>query len=70
MAPVLEQVAAELKDTAVVVDCDVDQAPETPAKYGIFSIPAMIFFKNGQEVSRIVGGAKKEQLVDKLKSLM
>lgn len=65
----VEQVAQEMSGKADVYGLDVDQAPDTPGQYGIMSIPALIFFKSGKEVARMVGVVKKEKIVDKLKSL-
>lgn len=69
MTPVVEQVANEMAGKADVYELDVDKAPDTPSKYGIMSIPALIFFKGGKEIARMVGSAKKDKIIDKLKSL-
>lgn len=51
-------------------ELDVDQAPNTPGEYGIMSIPALLFFKGGQVQARMVGGVKKEKIVEQLNKLM
>jgi thioredoxin 1 len=63
MAPVVEQVAKELAGKVKVVAANVDETGEAAANTGIMSIPAIVFFKDGKEVHRIVGGVKKDALV-------
>jgi thioredoxin 1 len=64
---VVEQVAAELGSQVKIVGADVDETGEAASNTGITSIPALVFFKGGQEVHRIVGYVKKEKLVDEIK---
>ena len=59
IAPVVEQLAEEFKGQAKVVAVDVDEHSEVASKYGIMSIPALVLFKGGQEVDRIVGAVPK-----------
>ncbi|HXY89612.1 MAG TPA: thioredoxin [Xanthobacteraceae bacterium] len=63
VAPVLEEVAGELKGKLKVVKLNVDENPETAAKYGIQSIPTLMIFKNGEMASRQIGAAPKAKLV-------
>jgi thioredoxin 1 len=66
IAPAVEQLSTELQGKAKVVTIDVDEQNEIAARYGIMSIPALVVFKGGQEVDRIVGAVPKatiEQLV-------
>ena len=67
VAPVVEQVAAELGSQVKIVGADVDETGEAAANVGITSIPALVFFKDGKEVHRIVGYVKKEKLIDEVK---
>jgi thioredoxin 1 len=64
---VVEQVAAELGQQVKIVGADVDETGEAASNTGITSIPALVFFKGGKEVHRIVGHVKKEKLVDEIK---
>ena len=63
VAPVLEQIAAE-STTVTVAKIDVDDNPQTAAKYGIRSIPTIILFNNGQPVATKVGALPKQALID------
>lgn len=69
IAPVLEEVAKELGDEAVIAKINVDENPETPALLGIRSIPTLMLFKEGKMVGTKVGIHSKATLVDWLKSV-
>ena len=68
LAPVLEEVAAEMGDRLQVYKLNTDENPHSPGKYGVMSIPTLIVFRNGQEVDRIVGALPKEILREKLEA--
>ena len=70
MSPIVDEVAEELQDKVSVAKCDVDSADEVALKYGIRSIPTLIFFKGGQPVDRLVGAMPKQVLLDKINSLL
>jgi len=61
-APIMEQLAEELRDRATVGKMDVDSNPHTPSRFGITGIPTCILFKDGQEVRRFVGVQSKQTL--------
>jgi thioredoxin 1 len=63
VAPVLEEVAGELKGKLKIVKLNVDENLETAAKYGIQSIPTLMIFKNGEMASRQIGAAPKAKIV-------
>lgn len=63
IAPILEEVAQEFSGKISVVKHNVDDNPRTPANYGVRGIPALILFKDGQDVDRIVGFVPKEKIV-------
>ena len=62
MSPVIDQLAAEYEGKIKVGKVNVDENNDLSVKYGIMSIPNMIFFKNGQPVDRIVGAIPKPQM--------
>jgi len=66
IAPVLEEIAGEKNGQLKIAKLDVDANPESAQKFGVMSIPTLLLFKNGQEVSRIVGYQSKSKLVEKL----
>ena len=69
IAPTIEEIAAEYDGRAKVVKLDVDNNPQTAMKYGIRSIPSLLFFKDGRPVDQMVGVVAKKVLADKLDSL-
>jgi thioredoxin 1 len=67
LAPVVEQVAAELAGKFKIVAANVDEAGESAGAAGIMSIPALVFYKAGKEVHRIVGHVKKDKLIEEIR---
>ncbi len=63
LSPKLEEIAGEMKDKIKIMKLNVDENENTPRKYGIRGIPAMILFKGGQEVGQLVGNHPKDAIV-------
>ena len=55
LAPVIEDIGKKYDGKAVVAKVDVDENQSLAAKYGVMSIPTVIFFKDGKEIDRKVG---------------
>ncbi len=66
IAPVIKELADEFEGQATIAKMDVDQNQQTAAKYGIMSIPTLILFQNGEEVTRFMGVRPKSELAAKL----
>jgi thioredoxin 1 len=62
LLPVVEELATELSDKIAVVKLNVDENPQTPAKFGVRGIPTLMIFKNGQLKQTRVGGLPKADL--------
>lgn len=62
LAPTLEEVAGELAGRVTVLKMNVDENPETPARYGVRGIPTMILFKGGKILEQMVGNLPKENI--------
>ena len=62
IAPALENLSTKFAGKAKIVKVDVDSESEVAEKYGIMSIPALLVFKNGEVVDRMVGAAPEAQL--------
>jgi thioredoxin 1 len=62
IAPALDEISSSLGDKVKIVKLNVDESPNTAAKYGIMSIPTLMIFKNGEMASRQVGAAPKQKL--------
>ena len=70
LMPVVEEVAAEMEGKAVIAKCNVDEADEVALKYGIRSIPTLLFFKNGELADRTVGVVSKSEIINKINNLL
>ena len=70
IAPILEEIASEYADKVKVAKLDVDANNQTAGKFGIMSIPSLLFFRNGEEVDRVIGAIPKSQLVSRLDKVL
>ncbi|MBD8487927.1 thioredoxin [Echinicola sp. CAU 1574] len=68
IGPVVEEIAGEYDGKAVVGKVDVDSNPAVASKFGIRSIPTLLFFKNGEVVDKQVGAVPKAVLSQKLEA--
>jgi thioredoxin 1 len=66
VGPILEEIAAEQDSKIKIVKLNVDENQQYASQFGVFNIPTMILFKDGQEVDKIVGALPKNQLLDRL----
>ncbi len=62
IGPVIEKLAGSYGDKMEFKKCNVDDNPITPGKFGIKSIPTLIFFKGGKLEEQIVGIVSKSKL--------
>ena len=70
IAPVIDELATEFKDCVKVCKVNVDRNSELSRRFGIRSIPSLLFFKDGQLVDQLIGIVSKKQFVDKLNALI
>lgn len=66
IGPVIEDLSKEYNGKINVGKLNVDHNPEVSINYGITSIPAILFFKNGQVVDKLVGAQPKSNFVKKI----
>jgi len=62
IAPIVEELAEDFGDKVKFTKCNVDENPVTPTKYGIKSIPTLIFFKDGEIQDKVIGIVAKSRL--------
>ena len=73
IAPAIEELAQEYQGKATIGKLNVDENPSIASRYGITSIPTLLFFKSGDVKDQMVGvpaGNAKAVIENKLKSLM
>jgi thioredoxin 1 len=63
IAPLIDELAGEYAGRLKVVKINVDDNPETPARYGVRGIPSLLIIKSGQVKEQIVGAVPKSHLV-------
>jgi thioredoxin 1 len=70
MLPVVAQLAADFEGRALVGTLDGSQAQALVAAYDIRYVPTLVFFKDGQEVTRSVGVTSYDSLATTLNTLL
>jgi len=70
LLPIIEELSKDFEGKVKIVKMNVDEAEQTPVKYGIRNIPTLIFFKNGEVVDKQVGAAPKPMLAEKINALL
>jgi len=70
MAPILDELAASMKDKVVVAKLNVDDNPKTSKNYGIRGIPTLMIFKSGQVAGSRVSAMSKNDLFKWVESVI
>jgi thioredoxin 1 len=70
IAPVVEELAEDFDGKATIAKVNTDEQQDLAVKYGIRSIPAILFFKDGEVVDQMVGAASKDAFAEKLNALV
>ena len=64
LAPIVDEVSKELKDKVSVFKVNIDENPDSPAKYNVRGIPTLILFKDGAPAATKVGALPKSAIID------
>jgi thioredoxin 1 len=70
MGPTIDKLASDYAGKAVIAKVNVDDSPDLASKYGIRSIPALLFFKGGEVVDQLIGVQSEDTLKRKLDALV
>ncbi|MFV9644629.1 MAG: thioredoxin [Desulfobacterales bacterium] len=70
IGPLMEEISVTFNDKVKFTKCNVDNNPVTPGKYGIRSIPTLMFFKQGNVVDQVIGIVAKRKLEDIINKIL
>ena len=70
VAPLVEQLAEEYADQAIIGKCDIEEDEDLPMRFGVRNIPTILFIKNGEVVDKHVGAINKADLKAKIDALL
>jgi thioredoxin 1 len=70
LKPIVEELAGEYAGRIDMVHIDVDAARETAARYGIMSVPTLLFFKGGEPAGQLTGLVARDALKKRLDQLL
>lgn len=68
--PIINAVSESINGKAQIANLDIEKNQKTAAKLGIKSIPTLIIFKNGKEMSRLVGLKNKSQIIKEIEKFL
>ena len=63
LAPILLEIAEEMKDQIVIAKHNIDDHPNQPSRFGVRGIPTMLLFKNGELAGTQVGVTTKSNII-------
>jgi len=66
VGPILEEIASENPSRIKIAKVNVDEQQKYASQLGVFNIPTMVLYKNGQPVDKIIGAMPKQQLWSRL----
>ncbi|MCE3038486.1 thioredoxin [Helicobacter anatolicus] len=69
LAPVIDELANEYEGKAAICKVNTDEQDELSAKFGIRSIPTILFMKDGQVVDQMVGATSKQEIMKKIDAI-
>jgi thioredoxin 1 len=70
VAPLLDEIGAEMSDKVQIVNLNIDENPETAMAYRVMSVPTLTMFKGGQPVQSVTGAKPKGDLVRFIESAL
>ena len=69
LSPVIDELAKEFEGKANICKVDTDAQQELAVKYGVRSVPTILFMKDGEIVDQLIGAQSKQALADKINAL-
>ena len=69
LSPAVEEIASEMKDKAKFAKVNVDENLDLAQRFGVMSIPTLIFFRDGKQIDRTVGVISKEEIEKRIRNM-
>jgi thioredoxin 1 len=69
LSPVIDDISSDLEGELSVFKVNIDENPDTPAKYNVRGIPTLIIFKDGKPVGTKVGSLPKSSIIEWIESV-
>jgi thioredoxin 1 len=70
IAPVVEKLSVKYNGKLKFFRLNIDENPQTPARYRVMSIPTLMFFKGGTAVDMVVGAVPEKTITPKIEALL
>jgi thioredoxin 1 len=70
VAPIVDELASEYNGKLKFMKLNTDESPDVAGRYGIMSIPTLLFFKGGQPIDKVVGAVPKKVLKEAIDRLL
>lgn len=70
IAPLLDELAKGYAGKMKMGKLNVEESPKTPSRYGVMSVPTLVFFKDGKVMGQVVGALNKAELKKKIEEYL
>ncbi|MDR2495976.1 MAG: thioredoxin [Tannerellaceae bacterium] len=70
IGPIVEKLAQQYEGRVTIGKMDIEANPETVERFGIRTIPTLLFFRNGEAVDKVVGAVQESVLDKKIDALL
>jgi len=70
ISPLVEELAKGYAGKMKIGKLNVEESPKTPSRYGVMSIPTLVFFKDGKVMGQVVGALNKTELKKKIEEYL
>ncbi len=70
LGPIIEELDKEFQGKIKITKLNIDENLELAQKYGVMSVPTLIFFKNGKKVNRVIGLVSKEEIKKEIEKVL
>ena len=70
IAPIVKELSETYKNRCRVAKLNIDDAMEIATRFGVMNIPTIVFFKDGQEFTRLVGVVSRDTISDKIEEMI